>query len=88
MSISEMTSLNRVLTTLGHKEPDRVPFFLLLTTHGAKELKIPLKEYYQKPENVAEAQLRMHKKYKTDCLLNFYYAPIEVEAFGASIIQI
>ena len=32
------SSLQRVLTTLSHREPDRVPLFLLLTTHGAKEL--------------------------------------------------
>ena len=25
-----MNSMERVLTTLGHKEPDRVPLFLLL----------------------------------------------------------
>lgn len=38
MNSQPMTSLQRVLTTLGHKEPDRVPLFLLLTMHGAKEL--------------------------------------------------
>jgi len=36
--MNRMTSLERVLTTLGHNEPDRVPLFLLLTMHGAKEL--------------------------------------------------
>ena len=49
---NQMTSLQRVLTTLGHKEPDRVPFFLLATMHGAKELGLSIKEYFSKPENV------------------------------------
>ena len=35
------TSMERVLTTLGHREPDRVPLFLLLSLHGARELGLP-----------------------------------------------
>ncbi len=38
-----MTSLERVVCTLGHQQPDRVPFFLLLTMHGAKELGLSIK---------------------------------------------
>jgi len=44
--MANMTSLQRVLTTLEHKEPDRVPFFLLATMHGAKELGLSIKEYF------------------------------------------
>ena len=33
-----MTSMQRVLTALGHREPDKVPLFLLTTMHGAKEM--------------------------------------------------
>jgi uroporphyrinogen decarboxylase len=81
-----MTSLQRVLTTLGHEEPDRVPFFLLTTMHGAKELGVGIKEYFSKSANVVEGQLRLRKKYKGDCLYPFFYAPIEVEAFGGEVI--
>lgn len=81
-----MTSLERVLTTLGHNEPDRVPLFLLLTMHGAKELGMTIKEYFSKGENVAEGQLRMRKKYGNDCLYPFFYAPVEVEAWGGEVI--
>ncbi len=38
MQKETMSSMQRVLTTLGHKEPGRVPFFLLLSLHGAREL--------------------------------------------------
>ncbi|PKL38626.1 MAG: methylcobamide--CoM methyltransferase MtbA [Candidatus Riflebacteria bacterium HGW-Riflebacteria-1] len=86
MTIETMTSLQRVLTTLGHKEPDRVPFFLLLTMHGAKELNMTIREYFSKAENVAEGQVRMRKKYGHDCLYSFFYAPVEVEAWGGSVI--
>lgn len=86
MNRMEMTSLQRVLTTLKHEEPDRVPFFLFVTMHGAKELAISIKEYFSKPENVVEGQLRMRKKYRHDCIYNFFYAPLEVEAFGGNVI--
>lgn len=88
MDNSEMTSLERVFATLSHKEPDRVPMFLLVTMHGAKELGMTLKEYFSKAENVVEGQLRMRKKYRNDCYYPFFYAPLETEAFGGDTIFI
>ncbi|MCW5202400.1 uroporphyrinogen decarboxylase family protein [Desulfobulbus sp. US4] len=81
-----MTSMERVLATLGHQEPDRVPFFLLLTMHGARELGLSIQEYFSKAEYVVEGQLRMRQKYGHDCLFPFFYAAMEAEAFGAETI--
>ncbi|MCP4131425.1 MAG: methylcobamide--CoM methyltransferase MtbA [bacterium] len=81
-----MTPMERVLATLSHKEPDRVPFFLLVTMHGAKELGMSLKEYFSKGENAAEGQVRMQKKYGHDCLYALFYASIEIEAWGGEVI--
>lgn len=81
-----MTSLERVLTTLSHQEPDRVPMFLLLTMHGAKELGLSIKDYFSKAEYVVEGQLRLRKKYRNDCIYAFFYAPVEVEAWGAEVV--
>ncbi len=50
--MEKMTSMNRVLTAIGQKEPDRVPLFLMLTMHGAKELDMSIKDYFSKSENV------------------------------------
>jgi len=77
--------MERVLTTLSHKEPDRVPLFLLLTMHGAKELGLGIKEYFSKAEHVFEGQKRMQKKFSNDCYYAFFHAAIEVEAFGAEV---
>ena len=66
MKTNEMTSMQRVLTTLSHKEPDRVPLFLLLTMHGAKELGLSIKEYFSRAEYVVEGQLKMRKKFNGD----------------------
>jgi uroporphyrinogen decarboxylase len=86
MKANEMTSMQRVLTTLSHKEPDRVPLFLLLTMHGARELGLSIKEYYSSGEHVVAGQLKMLKKYKHDCIVPFFYASIETEAFGGEVI--
>lgn len=81
-----MTSFERTMTAITLKEPDRVPLFLLLSLYGAKELEIPIKQYFSKPENIANAQLKMRDKYRNDCIYTFFYAPIEVEAFGGEVI--
>ncbi|MCP4578157.1 MAG: methylcobamide--CoM methyltransferase MtbA [Deltaproteobacteria bacterium] len=86
MNHDKVSSMDRVLTTLSHKEPDRVPLFLLPTLHGAKELGLSIKDYFKKAENVAKGQLQMREKYGHDCLSGFFYGPIEVEAFGAEVI--
>jgi uroporphyrinogen decarboxylase len=81
-----MTSLQRVLTTLEHKEPDRVPFFWPVTMHGAKELGMSIKEYFSKADNVVEGQLCLRAKYGHDFIYGIFYAPIEVEAWGGEVI--
>lgn len=81
-----MNCFERVLTTLGHQEPDRVPMFLLLTLHGAKELGLTIKEYFSNPEHVVEGQIRLRKKYQHDCYYAFWYAPLEAEVFGGETI--
>lgn len=84
--MSAMTSLQRVAATLGNREPDRVPFFLSLTMHGARELGLSIKEYFSRAEHVAEGQLRMRARYGHDCLNGVPYAPVEVEAWGGEVI--
>ena len=86
--MTTMTAMQRVLTTLSGKEPDRVPFFLLLTMHGARELGMSIEKYFSKAEYVIEGQLRMRARYGHDCLYSFFHAPLEVEAFGGEVIYV
>ena len=72
--MSDMTSMQRVLTTLQFKEPDRVPLFLLLSLYGAKELQLSPQEYFSSADNIIKAQLRMQIKYRSDCYYSFFYA--------------
>jgi len=75
-------SLQRTLTALSFKEPDKVPLFFLLSITGAKFKDCTIKNYFTDAEGVAEAQLVMLERYKHDCLYSFYYASAENEAFG------
>ncbi len=81
-----MNSMERVLTALNHQEPDRVPLFLLTTMHGAKELDLSIQEYFSKSEYVIEGQMRLLKKYRSDCLYPFFFVAIELEAWGGEVI--
>lgn len=81
-----MNSLERTMAAISHNEPDRVPLFLLLSLYGAKEMEIPIRSYFSKPENIMKAQLKMREKYRNDCIYTFFYAPIEAEAFGGEVI--
>ncbi|MDD4137807.1 MAG: uroporphyrinogen decarboxylase family protein, partial [Methanoregula sp.] len=83
-----ITPMERTLTTLGHREPDRVPLFLLTTMHGAKELGLSIREYYSKAENVIKGQVLLQKKYSSDCYFPFFYAAAETEAWGGDVIFI
>ena len=81
-----MNSMERTLTTLGQREPDRVPLFLLANMHGARELGLSIEDYYSNADNVVEGELRVLKKYGGDCVYAFYYASIETEAWGGETI--
>lgn len=81
-----MKSIDRVLKTLSHKPADRVPLFLLLSMQGAALQNMTLEEYYNNPEAVAKSQLYFQKMYDNDLLYSFYYASIEIQAFGGDVI--
>lgn len=81
-----LTATERVMTALGHREADRVPFILTLSLHGARELGMGLKEFFSDPKNAIEAQLRMHQRYGHDALLGFLYAALEYEAWGGEAV--
>lgn len=80
-----MNSYERVMTTLSHKQPDRVPFFLFFSFYGAKELGMDISKYFSKAEHVVEGQKRLLDKFGHDCLYTFFHAALEANAFGQDI---
>lgn len=82
---SPMSSSERLLTTLAGGIPDRVPYFLPVTMHGATEVGVGLDEYFRSGELVAEGQLRLRRKYRDDICYLFFYGAIEHLAFGGEV---
>ena len=51
MSGAVMNSMQRVLTTLGQREPDRVPLFLMTSLQGARELGLSIADYFARADS-------------------------------------
>ncbi len=81
-----MTSFERIMTTLGHKEPDRVPLILNPSMHPAQEIGVSLNMYFRSPDLVARGLLETRAKLGTDAYIAFHYTPVEYEAFGGEVI--
>ncbi len=77
-----MTPAERIGTTLGHSEPDRVPFLLPTILQGARELGLSIREYFSRADHVVEGQLRLRERYGHDALFGFMYASEELEPWG------
>ena len=86
MANDRMTSMERVLTAIGHREPDRIPQMLFLSLYGARECGLTPREYFSDPVLVAQTQLAMREKYSNDVLYPFLYAAVETEAWGGDVL--
>jgi uroporphyrinogen decarboxylase len=67
--------------TTGSPAP-RIPVFCNLLDHGARELGMRSEEYFSKGEHVADAQLRMQKRYGHDNVWSLHYVGKEAELLG------
>ena len=77
-----ITGMERLIGAANGQPLDRIPVFCNLLDQGAKELGMPLKEYYSKGEYVAEGQLTMREKYGYDNLWSLFYVGKEAELLG------
>ena len=77
-----ITGMDRLTAALEGKTSDRIPVFCNLLDQGARELGIPLRDYYAKGEHVAEGQLRMLHKYGHDNVWSLSYVGKEAELLG------
>lgn len=81
-----MNSMQRVLTAMSFKEPDRVPLFLFTALQGARELGLSIEDYFSRSDYVVEGQMRLLQKFRGDCITGFFYAAIELQAWGGEAI--
>jgi uroporphyrinogen decarboxylase len=81
----EMTSYDRVMTSLKHKEPDRVPVIPFAQTFSAKFSGIPFSIYCSKAEKIAEGQLNVYNAFGWDALCFSTDVGLYAGACGAKI---
>ena len=81
----EMTSYDRVMTSVKHKEPDRVPFMPFAQTFTAKFAEIPFSAYVSKAEKFVEGQIKVYKAFGWDALCFSSDVGIYAGALGAKV---
>lgn len=82
---SEMTSYERVMMSVSHKEPDRVPFMPFAQTFSAKVAEIPFSQYVSKAEKFLEGQIKAYNMFGWDALCFSSDVGMYAEACGAKI---
>lgn len=76
------TGMERLVAAIKGEVSDRIPVFCNLLDQGAKELGMPLQEYYASGAHVAEAQLRMRERYGYDNVWSLFFVGKEAELLG------
>ncbi|MFB0563815.1 MAG: uroporphyrinogen decarboxylase family protein [Candidatus Lokiarchaeia archaeon] len=79
----EMTPLERMLTSLKLKEPDRVPVIPFAQTFSAKFAGIPFSVYVSKGHAMAEGQIKAYEAFGWDAVCMSSDVALFAEAFGA-----
>jgi uroporphyrinogen decarboxylase len=82
---AEMSSYERVMTSVKHNEPDRVPFMPFAQTFTAKFAGIPFSYYVSKAEKFAEGQLKAYNAFGWDAMCFSSDVGMYAEACGAKI---
>jgi uroporphyrinogen decarboxylase len=85
--VKTITSMDRLVAAAKGEILDHIPVFCNLLDQGARELGMSIEEYFSKGENVAEAQLRMLKKFGHDNVWSLFYVGKEAELFGCDKIR-
>ena len=85
--VKAITSTDRLVAAANGKILDHIPVFCNLLDQGARELGLSIEEYFSKGENVAEAQLRMLKKFGHDNVWSLFYVGKEAELLGCKKIR-
>jgi uroporphyrinogen decarboxylase len=81
------TSMDRLVAAANGKIIDRIPVFCNLLDQGARELGMSIEEYFSNGEHVAEAQLKMLRKFGHDNVWSLFYVGKEAELLGCNKIR-
>ena len=82
---SEMTSRERVMTSIALKEPDRVPLVPFAMTFSARFAGIPFKKYVSDAAALAEAEVKTARAFGWDAAIVSSDVGAYASAFGADV---
>jgi len=82
---SEMTSRERVMASLNHTEPDRVPLVPFAMTFSAKFAGIPFRSYVSEAAALAEAEVKTARAFGWDAAIVSTDVGAYASAFGAEV---
>lgn len=77
-----MNGMERLLAAVNGTPADRIPVFCNLIDQGAREMGLKPREYFADGALVAEAQLRLQRRWGHDNLWSLFYVGKEAELFG------
>lgn len=81
------TSMDRLVAASRGEIIDHIPVFCNLLDQGARELGLSIEHYFANGEHVAEAQLKMLKKFGHDNVWSLFYVGKEAELLGCEKIR-
>jgi len=81
-----MNSIERVLTALSHKEPDRVPVYPILSGVTRKLVDATYEQWATDAETCAGALVRAAEEYEQDCIVSLIDLSVEADAWGQPLV--
>ena len=81
-----MNSMERVLTCLAHKEPDRVPVYPILSGVTRKLVGASYEQWSTDAKTCADALLLAAETYDQDCIVTLVDLSVECDAWGQELI--
>lgn len=81
-----MNAMERVVTALQHKEPDRVPVYPILSGVSRKLVDADYKTWSTNADVCSRALLKAREKYDQDCIVSLIDLSVECDAWGQELI--
>lgn len=81
-----MNSIERVVTALSHKEPDRVPVYPILSGVTRLLTNVSYEKWSTDADACADALITAADKYELDCIVTLIDLSVECDAWGAKLV--
>lgn len=81
-----MNSFERIVTTLGHKEPDRVPVYPILSGVTRHLVDATYMQWANDSEICTNALIKAAEDYEQDCIVTLMDLSVECDAWGQKLI--